>query len=116
MARQKIVAPSLAKPQRVPKLYDGVECCGLEVRMKCLNLYVLTTLSIDAKSNVVSRNVGATFDIFEAESHKAHGVENDFDTFVVSADWRDDAGQSSLVTTMRDFRKLVQQMQEAALR
>ena len=84
--------------------------------MACLDLYVLTTLSIDAKNNVVSRNVAVTFDIFEAEAHKAHGVENDFDTFVVSADWREDAGQSSLVTTMRDFRELVQQMQEAALR
>ena len=84
--------------------------------MECLNLYVLTTLSIDAKGNVVSRNVGVTFDIFEAEAHKAHGVENDFDTFFVSGDWREDAEQSSLVTTMRDFREMVLQMQEAALR
>jgi hypothetical protein len=84
--------------------------------MACLDVYVLTTLYIDAKNNVVSRNVGATFDIFEAEAHKALGVENDFDTCAVSADWREDAGQSSLVTTMRDFREFVQQMQEAALR
>ena len=84
--------------------------------MKCLNVYVLTMLSIDAKGNVASRNVGATLDIFEAEAHKAHGVQNDFDRFVVSGDWREAAGQSSLVTTMRDFREMVQQMQEAALR
>ena len=84
--------------------------------MECFDLYVLTTLSVDAKGNVVSRNVGATFDIFEAEIHKAHGVENDFETFVVSADWREDAVQSGLVTTMRDFREMVQQMQQAALR
>lgn len=84
--------------------------------MECLNVYVLTTLSIDAQGNVVSRNVGVTFDILKAEAHNAYGVENDFDTFVVSGNWREDAEQSSLVTTMRDFREMVQQMQEAALR
>lgn len=84
--------------------------------MECLSLYVLTTLSVDSKGNVISRNVGATFDIFEAEVHKAHGVEHDFDTVVVSADWREDAGQSNLLATMRAFREMVQQMQEAALR
>jgi hypothetical protein len=83
--------------------------------MDCLNLYVLTSLFIDARGNVVSSNVGATFDIFEAEAHKARGVENDFDTFPVSGDWREDAEQSSLVTTMRDFCEIVRQMQEAAL-
>ena len=84
--------------------------------MECLNVYVLSTLSIDAQGNVVSRNVGVTFDILTAEAHKAHGIEHDFGTFVVSGDWREDAEQSSLVTTMRDFREMVQQMQEAALR
>jgi len=84
--------------------------------VECSNVYVLTALSIDAKGDVVSRNIRVTFDIFEAEAHKAHGVENDFDTFVVSSDWREDAEQSSLVATMRDFREIVLQMQEAALR
>jgi hypothetical protein len=84
--------------------------------MNCLNLYVLTTLGIDAAGNVASRNVGVTFDVFEAEAHKTLGIQNDFDTFEVSDDWRDDAEQSSLVGAMRDFREMVQRMQEAALR
>lgn len=84
--------------------------------MNCLNLHVLTTLRIDSAGNVASRNVGVTFDIFEAEAHRALGTENDFDTFEVSDDWRDDAEQSSLVGVMRDFRDMVQRMQEAALR
>jgi hypothetical protein len=110
------VVLSLAKPQQLPKRTMASNALGQEARMECLDLYVLTTLSIHAEGNVVCRNVGATFDIFEAEVHKADGVENDFDTFVVSGDWREDAGQSSLVTTMRDFREMVRQMQEAALR
>ena len=84
--------------------------------MDCLNLYVLTRLFIDAKGNIASRNVGATFDIFEAEAHKAMGVENDFDTFPLSRDWREDGAQSSLITAMREFREIVQRMQDAALR
>jgi len=84
--------------------------------MECLILYVLTTLSIEARGNVLSRNVGVTFDIFEAEVHKARGVENDFETFPVFGDWREHAEQSSLIRTMRDFRELVTEMQEAALR
>ncbi len=84
--------------------------------MECLTLYVLTTLRVDAKRNVASRNVGVTFDIFEAERHKGDGVENDFETFPVFAEWREDAEQSGLIRTMRDFRELVADMQEAALR
>lgn len=84
--------------------------------MDSINLYVLTTLSIDAKGNVASRNVGVTFDLFEAESHKAKGIENEFDTFTVPGNWREDAEQSSLIGAMRDFRNMVTEMQEAALR
>jgi len=84
--------------------------------MCCLNVYVLTTLFIETKSKVVSRNIGATFDVLEAEAHKAHGVENDFETFVVSHNWREDAEQSALIMTMREFRNMVQQLQGAALR
>jgi len=64
----------------------------------------------------VNRNVGITFDLFEAEAHRARGVENDFQTFSVPVNWREDAEQSNLVTTMRDLRAMVQEMQEAALR
>lgn len=84
--------------------------------MKRLNLYVLTTLNIDAKGNVASHNVSVTFNILEAEAHRTLGIENDFDIFEVSDDWRDDAEQSSLVSAMRGFREMVQRMQEAALR
>lgn len=84
--------------------------------MECLNVYVLTALSIDAGGNVVSRNVGVTFDIFEAEAHRAEGVEHDCETFVVSGEWRQDAEQSNLISTMRDFRQMVLEMQEASLR
>ena len=80
------------------------------------NLYVLTTLSIDENRNVVSRNVGVTFDVFEAEAHRGLGVEHDFEMFAVDRYWQEDAAQSSLVATMRDFCALVQQMQEEALR
>ena len=84
--------------------------------MDRLKLYVLTSLSIDANGNIVSRNVSVTFNLFEAEAHRAEGVENNFDTFDVDGDWREEAEQSSLVTTMRDFCAIVRQMQEAALR
>jgi hypothetical protein len=84
--------------------------------MEGSNVYVLTTLSIDANGNVISRNVGVTFDVFEAEAHKRHGVENDFEIFVVCGNWRESAKQSALITTMRDFCEMVQQMQEAAVR
>ena len=84
--------------------------------MDYVNLYVLTTLFINLKGNVVSRNVGVTFDIFEAETHRAKGVENDFENFVVGNDWRQDAEQSSLIGAMRDFRAIVKGMQDAALR
>lgn len=84
--------------------------------MDCRNLYVLTRLSMDAHENVVSRNVGVTFDVFEAEAHRARGIEHDFEVFAVDGNWRDDAAQSNLVATMRDFCAMVQQMQEEALR
>lgn len=84
--------------------------------MDSVNLYVLTSLSIDAKGNVSSRNVGATFNIFAAEAHKAKGVENDFEMFPVAGDWHEDAEQSSLIGAMRDFREMIAEMQEAALR
>ena len=79
-------------------------------------IFVLTSLYIDDAGNVVNRNVGVTFDLIEAETHRAQGTENDFQTFSVSANWREDAEQSNLVTTMRDLRAMVEEMQEAALR
>lgn len=66
--------------------------------------------------DVKSRSVAVTFDLFEAEDHRNKGLENDYDTFVVSGDWREDAEQSELIAAMREFRGIVRQMQEEALR
>ena len=80
------------------------------------NVYVLTSLSVDGKGNVTGRNVGVTFDVFEAEAHKAKGIENGFDTFFVPGNWREDAEQSRLIRAMRNFRDMVTEMQDTALR
>ncbi len=80
------------------------------------HVYVLTSLSVDGKGNVTSRNVGVTFDVFEAEAHKAKGIENDFDMFSMPGSWRVEAETSNLIGAMRDFRDMVAEMQEAALR
>ena len=84
--------------------------------MEFVHVFILTTLALDKKGDVRSRNVAATFDLFEAEDHRNKGVENDYETFVVSCDWREDAEQSELISAMREFREIVKQMQDEALR
>ena len=84
--------------------------------MDYFHVFVLTQLSLDKNGDVKSRNVAVTFDLFEAEDHRNEGVRNDYDTFVVLGDWREDAEQSELISAMRGFRKVVQKMQEEALR
>jgi hypothetical protein len=84
--------------------------------MEFVHVFVLTSLDLDKSGDVKSRNVAVTFDLFEAEDHRNKGVENDYETFVVPCDWREDAEQSELVSTMREFREMVKQMQDAALR
>lgn len=84
--------------------------------MEMLDTYVLTTLRIDSDGKVISSNVAVTFDIHEAETHRNEDVSNDFQIFSVSADWRDDAEQTALVKAMREFREMVRQWQEEALR
>jgi hypothetical protein len=84
--------------------------------MDYFHVFVLTQLSLDKNGDVKSRNVAVTFDLFEAEDHRNEGVGNDYDTFVVPGDWREDAEQSELTSVMREFRKVVQKMQEEALR
>jgi hypothetical protein len=84
--------------------------------MEFVHVFVLTTLALDQKGDVRDRNVAVTFDLFEAEDHRNKGVENDYETFVVPCDWREDAEQSELISAMRDFRTMVKQMQDAALR
>jgi hypothetical protein len=84
--------------------------------MEFVHVFVLTTLALDKNGDVKSRNVAATFDLFEAEDHRNKGVENDYETFVVPCDWREDAEQSELISAMRDFREMVKAMQDEALR
>jgi hypothetical protein len=83
--------------------------------MEMFDTYVLTTLKIDSDGKVISTNVGVTFDIHEAEAHREK-IENDFETFSVPADWREDAETSNLVKAMREFRAMVREWQEEALR
>jgi hypothetical protein len=84
--------------------------------MEFVHVFVLTTLALDKNGDVKSRNVAVTFDLFEAEDHRNMGVENDYDVFVVAPDWREDAEQSELISAMREFRNIVKQMQDEALR
>ena len=84
--------------------------------MEFVHVFVLTTLALDKKGDVKSRNVAATFDLFEAEDHRNEGVENDYEVFVVPCDWREDAAQSQLISAMREFRAIVKEMQDEALR
>jgi hypothetical protein len=84
--------------------------------MDMFDTYVLTKLRIDSDGKVISSNVAVTFDIHEAEAHRDKGVENGFEVFAVPADWRDDAEQSNFVKAMREFREMVCQWQEEALR
>ncbi len=84
--------------------------------MEFVHVFILTTLALDEKGDVRSRNVAATFDLFEAEDHRNKGVENYYETFVVPGDWREDTEQSELISAMREFRGIVKQMQDEALR
>ncbi len=84
--------------------------------MEFVHVFVLTSLALDKKGDVQSRNVAATFDLFEAEDHRNKGIEHDYDVFVVPSDWQEDAAQSELILAMRDFREIVKHMQDEALR
>ena len=50
----------------------------------------------------------------KAEVHRNKGVENDYDTFVVPCDWREDAEKSELIAAMREFRSMVKELQQDA--
>lgn len=84
--------------------------------MDFFDVYILTRLVIEEHGNITAENVGVTFDIHEAETHREKGIENDFEKFSVPADWRDDAETSNLVKAMRNFRSMVEEMQREALR
>jgi len=84
--------------------------------MDYVNVYVLTNLTIDGNGEVKSKVVGVTFNIHEAEAHRAKGVENEFDTFQIDSDWREDAEVTATVLAMRAFREIVALQVEEALR
>lgn len=65
---------------------------------------------------MISRNIGVTFDVLEAEAHKGQGLEREFEVFAVPGNWREAAEQSKLIASMRDFREMVKAMQDEALR
>ena len=84
--------------------------------MNCANAYVLTTLCLDTRGEVIGKNVGVTFSLHQAELHKAKGVENDFEAFQIESKWVEDAATPELVVAMRGFCDIAREMQEAALR
>jgi hypothetical protein len=84
--------------------------------MDMFDVYVLTCLAIDPKGEVVSKNVGVTFNLHDAEAHRAEGVEHEFETFQIAPNWQEDAEQSELISAMREFREMVKRMQDEALR
>jgi hypothetical protein len=84
--------------------------------MESATVFVLTSLVIDTKGNVTCRNLGVTLNLHEAENHRARGVEYDFEVFQIDANWQEDVATTDLVAAMREFRGMVRQMQEEALR
>jgi len=82
--------------------------------MDYFHVFVLKHLSLDKNGDVESRNVAVTFDLFEAEDHRNKGVENDYESFVVPCDWRENAEQSELIAAMREFRAMVKELQQDA--
>jgi hypothetical protein len=82
--------------------------------MDFVNVYLLTSLNLDSKGDVTSRNVGITFSLHEAEAHRDKGVENEFERFQIDSNWQEDAATTELVIVMREFREIVAlQIQEA---
>lgn len=84
--------------------------------MATTNVYVLMTLSIDIQGEVVRKNVGVTFSLHEAEKHQDKDSSNEVETFQIDANWQEDVATTNLVAAMREFRGLVREMQEEALR
>jgi len=81
-----------------------------------MDVFVLTTLSLDDEGNVISRNVGVTFNIHDAEAHGAQGVEHEYETHSINANWREDAEVTATVLAMRAFREIVALQIAEALR
>jgi hypothetical protein len=81
-----------------------------------VHIFVLTKLVIDPNGTVVSKNIGVTFNIHDAEKYAASDVANGYETFEVESNWQEDAATTGLITAMRDFREMVKAMQDEALR
>jgi hypothetical protein len=79
-----------------------------------INAYVLTSLFVDSKGNIMSRNEGVTFSLHEAERHKGQGVENEYETFQICSNWHDHAATTELVFAMREFCDMVKELQQDA--
>jgi hypothetical protein len=77
---------------------------------------VLTKLGIDPNGTVVSKNIGVTFNIHDAEVHAASDVANGYETFEVESHWQEDAATTDLVIAMRCFREYVAQLQAESMR
>ena len=84
--------------------------------METTNVYVLMTLSMDSRGEVVRKNVGVTFSLHEAEDHQDKDIGNEFETLQIDANWQEDAATTNLVVAMRQFTGMVREMQEEALR
>lgn len=84
--------------------------------MEMTNVYVLMTLSIDSQGEVARKNVGVTFSLHEAEKHQDNDISNEFETFRIDSNWKEDRATTGLVIAMREFRDMVRVMQEEALR
>ena len=84
--------------------------------MEMFDTYVLTSLGVNSRGDVISRNVGVTFSLHEAELHRGDAVANDYETFQIDTNWQEDAATTALVIAMREFREIVREMQREALR
>ena len=84
--------------------------------METTNVYVLMTLSIGSQGEVVRKNIGVTFSLHEAEKHQDKDISNEFETFQIDTNWQEDVATTNLVVAMREFRGMVCEMQDAALR
>src|SRR5207237_883986 len=84
--------------------------------METTNVYVLMTLSMGSRGDVVRKNIGVTLSLHEAEAHQDKDIGNEFETFQIDDDWSEDVETSNWVVAMREFRDTVRVMQEEALR
>ena len=72
---------------------------------------------IEPNGTVVSKNIGVTFNVHDAEDHVGEdSLANGCEAFEVNANWQNDAATSDLVIAMRCFREYVAELQAEALR